>query len=232
MIDQVPILLTGCPRSGATMVAAVINTCGAFTGKHYKKSMYCNDSIRETIVVPYLDRMGVDTKGQFPLPDTYGLTIPLDWKERIDKILESEGYNGGQWLYKDSRSALIWRVWNRAYPDAKWIIVRRRTADIVQSCMKTAYMSAFKKNKNLEYTNSKDEFAAWVWYANQYERRFVEMMQSGVNCKIMWPERMIDGNYKQIHEVVDWLGLEWTDKALESINTLLWGEPIKERSVS
>lgn len=230
MIEKAPILITGCPRSGSSMIASVVNICGAFLGKTSVKSMFTNVSIKNKIVIPYFDRMGVDVNGQFPLPDTYGLSIPMDWKKKVEDIIELEGYVDGEWEYKDSRSALIWRVWNNAFPDAKWLIVRRRTADVIQSCIKTSFMSAFKNPKNIEATNSENEFGAWLWYVHQYESKFVEMINNGLNCKIIWPERMLDGNFKQIHEVVDWLGLEWNDKAIGSVNVLLWGDPIdKER---
>jgi hypothetical protein len=191
--------------------------------------MYTNDIVRDLIVEPYLDRMGVDINGQFPLPDTFGITIPMDWRERVEKVMIDEGYIQGQWVYKDSRSALIWKVWNNAFPNARWLIVRRRTADVIHSCEMTAFMSAFKDSKNRQATNSETEFAAWLWYVHQYEKKFVEMITKGLNCKVIWPERMINKDFRQIHEVVEWLGLEWKDNALDSINILLWGDPIKER---
>jgi len=229
MIDAPPILITGCPRSGASLIAFVINICGAYAGGVSVNEMYTNVDIKNTLVKPYLDRMGADPEGQFPLPDSFGITIPLDWKERVEAIIESQGYVDGQWMYKDSRSALIWPLWNNSFPNAKWLIVRRRTADVIESCKQTAHMSAFKNQKNWQATKSRTEFAAWLWYVHQYELKFVEMINNGLNCKIIWPERMLNKDYKQIHEVIEWLGLEWKDEALDPINILLWGNPVKER---
>ena len=206
MIEQAPILITGIPRSGTSMIAATINICGAFGGEMSKRGMYSNDRIREELVKLRLDMIKVKLD-----------YIPINWGNEVEMIMELEGYKDGPWMYKDSNSALIWRTWNYAYPNAKWIIVRRRTGDIIQSCMKTMYMS--------EYSDE----VGWLEMVHRYEEKFIEMITEGLNCKIIWPERMVQGDYQQIHEVCDWLGLTWTDKALDYINPLLWGGKRKRK---
>jgi hypothetical protein len=206
MIERDPILITGIPRSGATMIAATINICGAFGGEMSKRGMYSNDRIREDLVKLYLNTSKV------------GLGyIPINWKEEVESIIMQEGYKGGAWMYKDSNIPMMWKVWNYAYPHAKYIIVRRRTGDIVQSCMKTKYMTEHCTEEG------------WLSLVHEYEAKFVEMIQEGLNCKIIWPERMIHGDYQQLYELCEWLGLEWNRKALGFIDSLLWGKQ-KERS--
>jgi hypothetical protein len=222
MIEQSPILVTGIPRSGTTMIAKVIHACGAFVGENAtkrKKLMLENYTISGIIVKPYMERIGSDPKGQFPLPKEKNITIPLDWGPRVENLIKLEGYIDGPWMYKDTKMGLIWPVWNYAFPNAKWIIVRRRTGDVIQSCLKTGYMTAYEDEKG------------WLEWVHEYEKRFVQMMEAGVNCKIIWPERLIDGNLQQLHEVIDWLGLTWKKEALEFIDPLLWrNTPQKERS--
>ena len=210
-----PILITGIPRSGATCIAATINACGAFGGIMSKRGMYSNDAIRELLVMPYLDRLNVDPNGLNPLPSTDAIIVPAYWRDRIEQVLKTEGYKKGAWMYKDSRIALTWPLWNISFPDAKWIIVRRRTGDVVQSCMKTGYMKAFKDEQG------------WLSMVQEYEKRFIEMIDEKIDHRIIWPERMVDGDYGQIYELCDWLGLKWDDKALEFINRLLWSKTIK-----
>jgi hypothetical protein len=176
-----------------------------------------------------MNRIGVDVKGQFPLPDTYGISIPSDWRRMVHNVILYEGYTDGPWMYKDSRSALIWPVWHRAFPKAKWVIVRRRTGDIIQSCVKTGFMIAFKDGANWDKTNSDSEISAWIWYVRQYERKFVEMIDAGLDYRILWPERMVTKDYQQLYDLLEWLGLDWNPEALDIINTLLWGDATIER---
>jgi hypothetical protein len=217
MIQTPPIFVTGIQRSGTTMIAKVINSCGVFVGAHAitKKCMFENSNISSLIVKPYMERMGTDPRGQFPLPKIENISIPMNWRSRIESIMEAEGYKKGPWMYKDTKMGLIWPVWNTAFPNAKWIIVRRRTGDVIQSCLKTGYMTAYKDDKG------------WLEWVEEYEKRFVEMLQAGVNCKIIWPERMMPDHkgytdLSQLYEVIDWLGLKMNDEALKYIDPLLW----------
>ena len=203
-----PILITGIPRSGTTMIAATINLCGAFGGEMSKRGMYCNDRIREGLVKPYLKLHNADPNAQKSFPEFIG--IPKDWKEKVERIISEEGYKSGEWMYKDSRICQMWPVWNNAFPEAKWIIVRRKTTDIIESCLKTGYMTA--------YTNRE----GWLEMVHIYEHRFVEMITEGLNCRTIWPERMVNGNYQQLYELCEWVGLEWKEESLRFINLLLW----------
>lgn len=218
MIETPPILITGIPRSGTSIVAAVVQQCNVFIGNIIKRSMYENHAIRDNVVKPYFERMGKDPRGQFPLPVTEDLKVPVDWREKVEKLITAQGYKEGAWMYKSTTMGLIWPVWQAAFPNAKWIIVRRRTGDIIQSCLKTGYMRA--------YTDAE----GWLGWVHEYEKRFVEMIEAGVNCKIIWPERMVMGDYQQMKETLEWLGLKWFDELTDFIGPFLWTSRRKERS--
>jgi hypothetical protein len=223
-----PILITGCARSGTSLVAGIINMCGAFGGdmsgpnKNNAKGMFENHQIRNSIVKPYYDSLGVDRLGQFPLPEIEGLNIPLNWKDKIQGVMKEQGYKGGPWMYKGAKMCQHWPVWEYAFPNAKWIIVRRKTPDIINSCMRTAFMRAFSRPHNLKAVGAGTEYDGWLWWVREHEKRFVEMIQQGLNVKTIWPERMVNGDYSQIKEMLEWLGLEWDSKILEFIEPKLW----------
>lgn len=230
MIESSPIIITGCARSGAGMVAGLIKLCGAFGGNTSNKhGLYENDCIRDTIVRPYLDQMGVDPAGQYPIIDTDNIMIPRWWKRSVEQVMINEGYKSGPWMYKDTKACQLWPVWHFAFPNAKWIIVRRRTGDVTQSCIKTAFMTAFKDKGNLDAIGASDEEAGWLWWVHEHEKKFVEMINEGLNCKIIWPERMIRGDYQQLYETLDWLGLQWKTEVLTFIDPLIWSNRKKER---
>jgi hypothetical protein len=223
MIKESPILITGAARSGTSIIGAAINHCGAFLGETSKRAMFENIRIKEEIVKPYFDRMGVDVRAQYPLPDLHSISIPTDWKQQVEQILTDEGYKKGKWMYKGTGMGLVWPVWHYAFPNAKWIIVRRKTYDIIQSCLKTGYMNAFSDEDIQQKIGVSNESDGWLWWVRQHEKRFVEMIQEGVNCKQIWPERMVDGNYEQLYEVLDWIGLPKKEGLTNFINPLLWG---------
>lgn len=223
-----PILITGAARSGTSMVAGAINICGAFGGKtspgniNNQKGMYENARIRNTIVKPFFESIGADKLGQYPLPDVNNLVIPNNWRRRVEQVIKEDGYSDGPWFYKGAKMCLTWPVWDYAFPNAKWIIVRRKTSEIINSCQKTAFMRAFRNRSNQHAVGAKNEWEGWLWWVHEHENRFVEMIQAGLNCKIVWSPRLVDGDYTQLMEAIEWLGLDWNNKVVNFIDPKLW----------
>ena len=142
--SEKPIIIVGAARSGTSMVAACVHLCGAWKGdtagpnRYNQKGMFENLELREKIIKPLLHAMNADKKGQFPLPETKDIIIPHDIKDSIFKIVKGQGWTPDlPWMWKCAKMSLMWPVWNYAFPDSKWIIVRRKTPDIINSCMKT-----------------------------------------------------------------------------------------------
>jgi hypothetical protein len=215
MTEKAPIFVTGVERSGASIVAKIFSMCGAYTGE--VNVMQENKQLKE-MTHDYLLESPLN---DLMLPIDY-LYIPVSWKRQVERIIANQGIKEkSQWMYKDSQLAQTWPVWNFAFPNAKWIIVRRRTGDIIQSCIKTGFMTMFKSQENRDKINVIDESSGWLWWVHEYEKRFVQMIEAGVNCKIVWPERMVMGDYQQIHETLDWLGLKWNSEVFKVIDPML-----------
>lgn len=232
MIDKHPIVITGIPRSGASMIAGVVHRCGAFGGEMSGyKGVNENDAIKETLEKPYLASVWADEMGQYPLPEKRRIKIPVTWKESVEEIMERQGYKDGEWFYKSSRATLLWEIWHNAYPHAKWVIVRRRTGDIVESCKKTGYMKAFKSEDKQKAVGVKTEEEGWLWWVHEYEKRFVEMIIEGLDCKVVYPARLVYGDYSQLYEMLDWLKLKWSPKIFNYIDPLLETTRKKEKEV-
>jgi hypothetical protein len=208
-----PIFVTGVERSGATLIAKIFDICGVHTGT--VSTMYENIGM-----VLMMDQF-LNTRKNTLFPDLKDLSIPVDWNAQVLALLKSQGYRDGPWLCKSSKLGQMWPVWYYAFPNARWIIVRRRTGDIVESCCKTGFMKMFKDPNNLKLINVTNEEQGWRWWIHQYEKRFVNMIESGVNCRVVWPERMVTGDYQQIYETLEWLGLEWSSKIVETIDPML-----------
>jgi hypothetical protein len=211
-IQYDPILVTGAERSGSTFIAKILDMCGVFSGK-------CNGMFENIIISEFNN----DFLKNYPFdfPKTKDLSIPIRWKGAVEGVLTVEQALDKPWMIKSATLARMWPVWNYAYPDAKWLIIRRRTGDVIQSCLKTGYMKTFKNIENLQALNFVKEEEGWLWWIHQYETKFVEMMQAGLNCRVIWPERMVTGDYSQIYETVEWLGLKWNNQIPEVIDHLL-----------
>ena len=82
-------------------------------------------------------------------------------------------------------------------------------------------MTAFANEEIQKLIQVETEQKGWLWWIHEHERLFVDMIESGLNCKVVWPERMIRGDYHQVYEMLDWLGLPWDKKIVTSIGPLL-----------
>ena len=211
-----PIFVTGVERSGSSIIARIISLCGAFTG--LTTEMYENIEVKK-LLDTYYELIGADKKGQRPLPDTKKLLILNNWKQKIeDVIIGGKYHRESPWMLKGSRLCQTWPLWYYAFPNAKWVIVRRRTGDIIDSCLKTGYMTAYKDREG------------WLEWEHAHEKLFVDMIETGVNCKIVWPERMVTGDYQQIFEMVDWLGLCWNNRVMSVVDPLLWNSKQRDKT--
>ncbi len=211
MIDyeNMPVIVTGVQRSGATFIARILDICQVFTGTPLT-GMRENKGIKY-LIDDYYQKLQLHVEGQYPLPDVNNLLIPHNWHEKVINELKKQNYNKKQvWMYKGHRACQMFPVWAHAFPNARWIIVRRRTGDIIRSCMHTSYMTAFDNQED------------WKMWVREHENLFVEMIQTGLNCKVIWPERMARGDYQQIYEMLDWLKLRWNSKVISEIDTMLW----------
>ena len=214
-----PILITGCARSGTSMSAGIVNICGAFGGgmtgptRNNKKGMIENSRIRNEVIKIYLRKINCDPLGQFPLPNIDYLLDDSEWlKVKVLQIMKDQGLlSNMDWFYKGAKMCLIWPLWYKAFPGAKWIIIRRDREEIVQSCMKTSFMRAF------------DEPEGWRWWVHEHLLRFGEMWHCGLNIREIWPRKIIEGNLSELKDVINWLGLPWREKEiLDFISPALW----------
>lgn len=210
------------------MVAGAIALCGAFGGvtrgknASNPKGMYENAQIVNTISKSYLRGLGLDPLGQYPLPDVNNLPIPTDWRRRVERIMRDEGYAGGPWYYKGCKMAAVWPIWAYHFPRARWIIVRRKAEDIISSCVRTGFMRAFRSPQNQKAVGANDEREGWAWWVQFHLEKFREMQDNGLNCKVVYPEKMVAGDYSELMDTIAWCGLEWNPKVLSWVDPKLW----------
>ncbi len=163
-----PIFILGLPRSGTSMIAGALGICGAWTGTTVPgdkasnpKGFFEHVVIRERVIKSLLSYVGCDPLGVRKLP-------PVDLPGEVDgladmikTILEKDGYKFDRhWLYKDAKLTLLWPVFLKAFPDAKWLIVKRDEESFINSCLRTHFMKqhsvdrAFWKKFAEEYNHS------------------------------------------------------------------------------
>ena len=231
MID--PILITGCARSGTSMTAGIVHICGAFGGylagahKENKRGMFENLEVRNWVIKPFFRQIDADPRCQKPLPDinkvfsyTNNRSFVVDWGSRVRRIYLKQGYYKGPWFIKDPKIAVHWPIWDAAFPNAKWIIVRRDGGDIIHSCLQTGFMKAYQTEEG------------WKHWVIQHHRCFQQMINGGLCIRQVWPQDMINGDLQPMRSCIsDFLELEWKEKeVLNFITPALWSNAKRKRN--
>lgn len=221
-----PILITGAARSGTSMTAGIIHICGAWKGvtsgptRFNRKGMFENGSIRGHILKPFLRAIGADPMGQKPLPKIQKVfdiikekeNLVSDFRNEVFRRIQEEGCPEDRtWMYKGAKMCLVWPIWHAAFPEAKWVIVRRDAEDIVRSCLRTTFMRAY------------DTRSGWLGWVAEHEKRFEEMVEAGLDIREVWPQRMIAGDFTGMQMVINDLYLKWQFKKVrEFVDPKLW----------
>jgi len=221
---KTPILITGAARSGISLIGGVVHLCGAWGGlttqiSHFDgRGSFENMDIRNSVIRPFLRGIGASPSGQFPLPDIQRCrqlqsekNFITTWRRRVEGIFQRQGYEEGPLFLASPLLCLMWPIWAKVFPDAQWILVRRKDEDIVRSCMKTGFMGAHK---------GEEEWSRWV---QNHKVRFREMVRADLDLWQIWPRRMIRGKFKELRELVERLELRWDKTAVEDfVAPILW----------
>lgn len=190
------ILITGAARSGTSLTCEIFEACGAEFGK--TNGLKENTFVRNRIVKPYLSSIGCDPLAQNPLPLKKDLRPDPEWREKVLAGLD------GVKIYKGAKMCLMWEIWHKAFPEAKWVIVRRDNEGIVDSCLRTSFMRAY---------NTADGWQKWL---DVHLKRFEEMKQH-LDVVEVWPKHFKDDkDCGCMQEAVEFCGFEWNEDAARS----------------
>lgn len=212
-----PILITGVPRSGTSLIAGLLHICGAWKGetvgpsKENAKGFFENMIIRETILKPYIRTINCDPLGQNKLPKIEDCIIDLSIKDKVKRVLLDQGYYRGKWIYKDAKLLLTWPLWVALYPNATWIFVKRNISSIALSCMNTGFMRVCGNRKD------------WMKWAESYAERRLELQKAVGDTYYEFDIDTIIKDPEIIKHQVQSMSLTWdTDRARNFINKTLW----------
>ena len=212
-----PIIITGCARSGTSLTCGVLAACGVQFGETIgatpanPKGQWENRAIISEIQKPYLNRVGVDPLGQYPLPDPKALPRDSGRRERVLDIAAEQGIDTDKpWAFKDAKALLDWQVWAKAFPDAVWVVTHRPAGEIARSCLRTPFMRAYSTE------------AGWREWVGEHEMRIRALLAHCNGYRVHTPA-IAAGNEDVIRPMVKRLGLKYQRKRImDWIDQELW----------
>lgn len=212
-----PILIVGAGRSGTSMVAGIISLCGAWGGNlvegsaYNEKGFFENIGLRDGWMKGLLDIHGYDPAGQICIPGER-IEVSEDgakiWRENVFEEIKHQGYSGGKWFFKDAKTCLVWPLWDAAFPNAKWVVVRRSIDSVARSCVNTPFMNGL---------SSLDQWKKWAYVYNGH----LDDLSADVDFYPVQSEEVIE-DYRTIKPTILELGLEWSEEVGKFVNPELW----------
>jgi hypothetical protein len=207
-----PVLVTGAPRSGTSMVTGLLGLCGLWLGstvpggKENIRGFFENVILRERIQKEILRQGHFDPLGVRILPPSDWHPAVRNFRDAVGAALAAQQYGGGQaWGFKDAKLALTWRTWHEHFPQARWIIVRRPSDEIVASCLRTSFMKQHSVDP-----------AFWRQFVAEYLERLGALYQTTGWCRTIEASDVVSARFTALERVVNELGLTWRPEAVQA----------------
>jgi hypothetical protein len=207
-----PVLVTGAPRSGASLAMAMLAQAGLWTGRVVPPGApgaFENLRLRDGLSKPILERfMAADPAGIQSLPAfDAGFAAP-HLARLVARAIRDDGYDGATpWGIKDPRLALMWPQWAEAFPDAHWVVVTREREATVRSCLRTA-----------ELRRHSTDPAFWRLLHDAWQGRLAALeAASRGRVHRVGLEQLATGAAGPLRALAAGLGLGWSEDAAGSL---------------
>ena len=196
MVNQNPIFIAAPPRSGTTLLAAILNAHGVWVGRgritQYPGTNMDFASENQDIksIMKHTAGMMGYSNWDTPLPSATAFEGD-ELKKEIEVYVPSDT----PWLVKTSWTLTFWKFWHEAYPDAKWLFPIRDIDKIVDSMNRHPGM---KRHPDVEKFD----------YVMALQRRRFEAITAEVNNKIFNIEYFVDKENDIVRGVFDFLEID------------------------
>ncbi|MDG2022727.1 MAG: sulfotransferase [Phycisphaerales bacterium] len=210
--DELPVFVTGMPRSGTSLVDRIIDAhplaggVGEFTG-----------------IEQFAARLQAATDPRLPVPECFGGMQSPQWKaegERYVERLRRLMPDAERVVNKSLMNANLLGLIARLLPGSRVIHVLRDPRDVAISCM----MGEFRPSA-MPWT-TKIDWVASVWDAS---RRLMDHWEKVLDLPILEVryERLVTDPATEFPRIIEFLGLPWDDACLEFHAT---GRPLRTLS--
>jgi hypothetical protein len=216
---QTPVLVTGLPRSGTSMVMGLLGLCGLWLGRTVPggreniRGFFENIILRERLQKRLLHQSGFDPIGVRRLPPAVWRPSVRNFRDVVAAALDAQQYDGSRaWGFKDAKLTLTWRVWHEHFPHARWIVVRRPSDDVVASCLRTRFM---------KHHSSDPTF--WVRFVEAYLERLEALVRTVAWSRSVNSVDIISGRHDPLRQIVTDIGLTWNTEAVRAfVEPTVW----------
>lgn len=208
--EHQPIQITGTQRSGLSMIAGILDVCGAQGGEliggncNTKEGVFENREIISGVVAPLMELNELNTDYLEFMPKVLPEIKTTDHlTQSLFSTVKQQHLTSHCWYIKSHKLCWLWPFFHKMFPKGKWVLVRRCEKQIIHSCLCTGYMKAYS------------EASDWKEWVERFTLRFSEMKLS-LNVFEVWPGKIFEDDLTELQELVEWCGLEWNESLVRA----------------
>jgi hypothetical protein len=124
----------------------------------------------------------------------------------VAAALDAQQYDGRQvWGFKDAKLTLTWRIWHEHFPQARWVVVRRSSDEVIASCLRTSFMKLHSGDP-----------AFWQRFVADYLERLAALQQAVGWSRVIAAGDVAAGRFTALEQLVGELGLTWRPEAAQA----------------
>ena len=150
MVRQDPILIAAPPRSGTTLLSAILNAHGVWVGRG-RTTQYPGTNMNfasENQDIKKIFKEVAEGRGyknwNTPFPD---FSPYPRLKDRIEEFVPEDT----PWLVKTSWNLIFWKFWVNEYPEARWLFPQRDAGKILDSMERHPGMRRHPYKQRMNY---------------------------------------------------------------------------------
>lgn len=210
------IFVTGAVRSGTSLVAGSLYHAGAWGMDERRDDMesriffYGDDKnpkgyFEHNFLIDDLEHAArkkgaVNLQGRKTFEETVA-SIAARHSVPDDRPVFLKGYS-----FIAFDGGIGWQRWREAFPQAKWVVVRRDAEDINRSCIRK-----YKRSDDLVHSKGR--------VLRSIPKLLADFDRAGTDYFEIWPfEEIDDPKLVAFKALVSWAGLEWNDAVEEFID--------------
>lgn len=221
-----PVIITGTPRSGIWLVAGAFDAAGGFGGLIDAAGERENTAIRDRLEQPFLEGLGCEPRGLGQLPHSEKILALVpemreQWRSLVNDIFTKQDYHDHAERFIASQvSCLLWPLWHAAFPQAKWIVVRRTDVKIIAACQSTGFLKPHRRPSDTchRFLTEKE----LVRLIEGYKLRFEEMQKAKLDVTEFWPKDIYEGKQGTLQAILESNGLSWSPVVAEFVRPYRW----------
>jgi colanic acid/amylovoran biosynthesis glycosyltransferase len=144
-----PLIITGMHLSGASIVGQALFQAGLFLGDKIQvpRNFGPAGSFEDEDIARFHDEiLAINKSGLKAYGTLNGLIVPTEYKNKGEELIRVKYDSHSRWGWKDPRTILFLDYWNLRLPDAKWIFVFRKPAEVAWSLLWRGELDMYSDN--------------------------------------------------------------------------------------